>query len=87
MLVEPAVFWGGAVSLALAALTAFGWLIKLTLMFNREQGQARHAMRNEIAIVIGEVEDRLTRRVERLEEHSYGLRAWARQNGRRNDHE
>lgn len=87
MTVEPGTALTIAATLALAAIGAFGWMLKILLSFDREQRQARHALRNEIAVMVGETEDRLTVRLERLEEHSLGLRAWTRREHGRGGHE
>lgn len=68
-----------AATLDVAAIAAFGWLIKLALQLDRQQTTWRHEMRNDLQNWLNRAEDGLTRRVERLEQHSFGYRAWHEQ--------
>lgn len=83
---EGAAVLGIAATLAVAAISAFGWLIKLTLSLQDQNTRYRHDLRNEVNAWLNRAEEALTRRIERLEAHSHGWREWrAGQGERHND--
>lgn len=82
---DAAALGGIILSAVIAILTGFIWLVTQINAVRKEiadsfdkQNVYRHDNTNRIAAVIGEVEDRLTRRIERVENgREHGSRRWS----------
>lgn len=63
-----------AVALVLGTFTFAGWLVSFALRLDAQQTRHRHDLRGEVHEILGKTEEDLTHRIERLENHSLGLR-------------
>jgi hypothetical protein len=70
--VSPPLIFGMVVFFLLIALVGVNMIIARQI--EREQANKRHDLRNELHLFIAESEERITARVARLEETSYGFR-------------
>lgn len=71
---------GTAAGMTLAAVNAFMWLVLFVLRFDRQQTDDRQDQNGRIALALSDLEERLDRRIGRLEEHSVGYQRHVRGN-------
>lgn len=71
----PDLIWllGTAAVMTIAAVNAFGWLLALLMRMDRQQTDDRHEQATRFTVALNDVEERLERRVARVEEHSIGF--------------
>lgn len=72
---------GTAAVMTIAAINAFSWLLMFVLRADRQQTDDRHAQGNRCAVALDDVEQRLTRRIEAIEQRSIGWQRGERRDG------
>lgn len=62
-----------AATLTVAAIAAFGWMVKLVLDLTKQQTDYRHDLRNEVQAALLTATDQITHRIDRLEDVIQGV--------------